>query len=253
MAELALQNLSAERSGITLVRRVSLTMKSGELIALVGPNGAGKTSLLRSALGLQKPSGGSARADGKDTAQMTAIERAKLISYLPQTRPLAWPTSVQDVVALGRFSYGARLGKLAGEDLAAVTKAMRDCDIEQMAHRAANTLSGGESARMHCARAFAAQAPLLIADEPVAALDPRHQLQVMQLIEQYVQNGGGALVVLHDINLAARFASRIVWLKAGEIVADGTPVDTLTAPRLADVFAVNATVNGLQVEFTGAL
>lgn len=242
MAELSLKNISIETGHKTLVADASLQLNPGDLIALIGPNGAGKTSLIRGALGLEKLSAGSAAIDGQNTQSMSAASRARMVAYLPQIRPLAWPNQVRDVVALGRFTHGARLGNLTANDAQAVDGAMAQCDIAHLANRRADTLSGGESARMHCARAFAAGAPLLVADEPVAALDPRHQLQVMGLIARYVANGGGAMVVLHDIALAARYATQLIWMKEGRIAAAGTPEDTLTQARMADVFGVDARV-----------
>ena len=156
------------------------------------------------------------------------------------------------MVALGRYSHGATLGRLKAKDREAVDKAIIDCDLSDLADRNANALSGGELARMHCARALAAKAPLLIADEPTAALDPRHQFRILDLIGQYVAQGGGALVVLHDIQLAARYASRLIWMKDGKIVADGSPRDTLTAERLNDVYGIKAKVDGLQITLEGA-
>lgn len=253
MVKLLWQNVSVTVGGAPLVSNASLTLKPGILTALIGPNGAGKTSLIRAGLGLCKLSSGSALLDGDSAHTLPASTRAKKVAYLPQIRPLAWPNQVRDVVALGRYTHGARMGRLAGEDAGAVDDAMAQCDITHLAARRADTLSGGESARMHCARAFAAGAPLLIADEPVAALDPRHQLQVMDLISRYVESGGGALVVLHDINLAARYATHLVWMKTGQITADGTPEETLTAQRMADVFGVRAQVEGRRVELLDTL
>jgi iron complex transport system ATP-binding protein len=106
---------------------------------------------------------------------------------------------------------------------------------------------------MHCARAFAAEAPLLIADEPTGALDPRHQFRILDLIKSFVDEGGGALVVLHDIQLAARYASRLIWMQAGRIIADGPPAETLTAERLESVYGVRARVDGTRIEMDGAL
>jgi len=253
MGDLKTQGLTVVRGGARLVDQVAFEMTRGELIALIGPNGAGKTTFLRAALGLIKPDTGTATLNGADTAQLKPGDRAQLISYLPQSRPLAWPTLVKDVVALGRYSYGARLGNLYGDDATAVDQALKDCDIEHLKDRRAHSLSGGESARMHCARAFAAQTPLLLADEPVAALDPRHQFRIMELIKTYVEKGGGALVVLHDINLAVRFATRLAWMKNGQIIADGTPEETLTAKRLSETFGIAARVDNLRVDFEGTL
>lgn len=253
MTELRAHNITVKAERITLVENASFTLGAGECVAVLGPNGAGKTTLLRAALGQQKLTSGSSTIGGSDAHNMSPLIRAQRISYLPQTRPLAWPNKVKDVVALGRFSHGAHLGNLKGTDLAAVNQAISDCDITHLSARDADTLSGGELARMHCARAFAAQAPLLIADEPVAALDPRHQFRVMDLIKAYVKNGGGALVVLHDIALAAKYANRLIWMKDGKIIADGTPAETLSEECLAEVYGIKASVNGTSVIIDRAL
>ena len=252
MTELIATDLDYSVKGAGLVRSASFQLAPRDFIAILGPNGAGKTSLIRAALGLEKPTGGSATLKGQETHRISPIERARSIAYLPQVRPLAWPNIVRDVVALGRYSHGATIGRLKAKDREAVDKAIIDCDLSDLADRNADALSGGELARMHCARALAAKAPLLIADEPTAALDPRHQFRILDLIGQYVAQGGGALVVLHDIQLAARYASRLIWMKDGKIVADGSPRDTLTAERLNDVYGIKAKVDGLQITLEGA-
>ncbi len=253
MTELRVNSLSYNAAGRALVSNVSFTLAPGELIALLGANGAGKTSLLRTSLGLQKPSAGNATIDGTDTRKLAAAKRARKVSYLPQTRSLAWPVRVRDAVALGRFSHGATIARLCDEDAQAIDRALDACGLKELAMRRTDTLSGGELARVHCARAFAAEAPLLIADEPTTALDPRHQFSVMDLIARYVQNGGGALVVLHDLQLAVRTATRLLWMHEGSIVADGTPEDTLTSERLAQVYGVDAVVDGVNLSLKGAL
>ena len=253
MTELAANTVTVVRDGKTLVDDASFRFRTGELIALLGPNGAGKTTLLRAALGLATPTGGTVTLGDDDTQTLSPQVRARRASYLPQRRPLAWPSPVRDVVALGRFSHGAALGRLGRADQRAVAGALEACDLTALADRAADTLSGGELARVHFARAFAAEAPLLIADEPVAALDPRHQHRIMELVRSFVDKGGGALVVLHDVALAARFADRLLWMLGGRIVADGTPAETLSAERLAGVYGVTATVEGANVRIEGAL
>ncbi|MCR9194618.1 MAG: ABC transporter ATP-binding protein, partial [Hyphomonas sp.] len=212
-----------------------------------------KTSLIRGALGFQALASGSAFIGEQDTSKISPIERARKIAYLPQIRPLAWPNQVHDVVSLGRFSHGATLGKLTGSDAAAVDRAIVACDLTHLARRTTGSLSGGELARVHCARAFASEAPLLIADEPTAALDPRHQFRILDLIRSYVSEGGGALLVLHDIELAARYATRLIWMKDGQIIADGPPADTLTPQRLSDVYRVSARIEGERIIMDGAL
>ncbi|WP_370233836.1 MULTISPECIES: ABC transporter ATP-binding protein [Henriciella] len=253
MADLIARNLSVEAGKATLVRDASFRLARGELVALLGPNGAGKTSLLRASLGLEKRASGDALLDGTDSEKLSPMQRARRVAYLPQQRPLAWPNTVRDVVALGRFAYGAAPGRLSAEDADAVERAIKLCDLGSFVDRQADTLSGGELARVHCARAFAAGAPLLIADEPVAALDPRHQFRIMDMIRGFVDEGGGALVVLHDIALAARYADRMIWMKDAQIVADGPPAETLSEERMADIYGVRAKISGNSVEIEGAI
>ncbi|MEL6472534.1 MAG: ABC transporter ATP-binding protein [Pseudomonadota bacterium] len=251
MTSLVASDISLKAKEVVLVEGASFHLTPGELIVLLGPNGAGKTSLIRASLGLERPSSGTATLGGVETQSLSPVTRARSIAYLPQIRPLAWPNTVRDVVALGRFSHGAALGRLNARDAEAVTRAISACDLENLAHRRADTLSGGELARMHCARAFAAEAPLLIADEPTSALDPRHQFRILDLIAAFVAQGGGALVVLHDIQWAARYASRLIWMKDGRILADGPPAETLTAERLETVYGIRASVEGLRVDMVG--
>jgi len=255
--ELIAKNITVMAGDKPLVSGVNMELRRGELVALLGPNGAGKTTVLRTALGFIKPKTGRVTLGGDDVLGLSPIARASRAAYLPQTRPLAWPNIVHDVVALGRYSHGANLGRLGAVDAEAVDGAISACDIAHLAQRKMDTLSGGELARVHCARAFAAQAPLLIADEPVAALDPRHQYRVMKLIRDYVHQSQssqrGALVVLHDISLAARNADRLIWMKEGRIIADGSPAETLTTDRLADVYGVKARLNGSDVIIEGVL
>ena len=253
MTELSARDLRVKAGDNTLVEGASFTLSPGELIVLLGPNGAGKTSLLRAALGLEKRAAGMASLGGMDCENLSPMERARAVAYLPQQRPLAWPNSVRDVVALGRFAYGAAPGRLSAKDATAVEKALELCDLNTLAQRSTDTLSGGELARVHCARAFAAEAPLLIADEPVAALDPRHQFRIMDIVQSFVARGGGALVVLHDIALAARYATRLLWMKDGRIVANGTPAETLTSDRLAEIYGVRASIEGTRVQIERAL
>lgn len=253
MTELHVENLTLSVRQTPLVEAASFTLKAGELVVLLGPNGAGKTSLIRGALGLLPNMSGTVQIDQTALAEFSPLARARQIAYLPQIRPLAWPNRVRDVVALGRFAHGVAPGKLSGKDAEAVDKALTSCDLVAFSDRAMDTLSGGELARVHCARAFATEAPLLIADEPTAALDPRHQFRILDLIKSYVDQGAGALLVLHDIELAARYADRLIWMKDRRIVAEGSVQNTLTSERLADVYGVAATIDGAHVRMEGAL
>lgn len=242
MTSVIAKNVSVSVREVTLLQDVSVEFGSGELVAVLGPNGAGKSTLLRALLGLRTVSSGSVRIGNASVDRLSVAERARIVSYLPQRRPLAWPNAVRDVVALGRFAHGAAPGRLGAEDKRAVDAAIAACDLEDIADRNVDVLSGGELARVHFARTIAATAPLLIADEPVTELDPRHQLNVANLIQTYVDEGGGAMVVLHDVALAARIAHRLVWMKDGKIVANGPPNETLTDARMQDVYGVRARV-----------
>lgn len=257
MTELRANNISVVVDDVTLLEQASFALRPGELVALLGPNGAGKTTLLRGVLGLTRLAAGSATLDAVDVTRLSPMERARRMSYLPQRRPLAWPNTVRDVVALGRFSHGAALGRLGSVDAQVVDEAIESCDLTPFADRSTDSLSGGELARVHFARAIAARAPLLVADEPVAELDPRHQLRIAELIRHFVNDGGGALVVLHEVALAARFADRLIWMSNGRIVADGSPKETLTEQRMREVYGVQAHVNfdvdGFDVRIEAAL
>ena len=212
-----------------------VTLQRDEVTMLIGPNGAGKTTLIRALLGLLTPDNGTVKWDSNTPLAQT-------VAYLPQSRPLIWPQPVRDVVALGRFAFGALPSRLSAADAAAVERAMAAADVAHLAERAADTLSGGEAARVHLARALAAETPYLIADEPAAALDLRHQHGVMALFRELAEQGRGVLAVVHDLTLAAAYADRLIWMQQGRIIADGSPADTMTAERLAAVFGVMARV-----------
>ena len=242
MMLLEARNLNHAIEGKALVSEADFTVEAGTLTALIGPNGSGKTSLLRLALGLVPCDTGKVRIGGTPTSELSPVEQARRVAYLPQTRPLVWPQPVEDIVALGRFAYGAALGRLSPEDKAAVDRAIAACQLEGFEERAADTLSGGELARVHLARALAAETALVVADEPVAALDPKHQHQTMRLFAEMARDGRGVLTVIHDLDLAVRYADRLLWMHDGRIVADGPPEETCTPDRLRAVFGIAAQV-----------
>ncbi len=255
MTELVATQLTVNADNAVLLKDACVSLACGEVVAILGSNGAGKTSLLRAILGLREVASGSVTLDGRAFFSLSSVERAQHIAYLPQRRPLAWPNKVRDIIALGRFAHGVSLGRLSPQDSAAVQNAINRCDLQGFEDRNVLSLSGGELARVHFARALATQAPLLLADEPVAELDPRFQLQIAKLIRQFVDAGGGALVVLHEVALAANLADRLIWLNEGQIVATGTPRETLTPQTLADVYGVKAHVaedeHGFDVRIRG--
>ncbi|MFC3100456.1 ABC transporter ATP-binding protein [Altererythrobacter lauratis] len=222
-----------------IIDRISLRLGRGELVGLLGPNGAGKSTLLRALAGV-----GTARAEGEVLLgahrldRLDPGERARLLAYLPQDRTIAWAVPVREVVALGRFPHRRALAPPSMADAAAVETAMAQTGIAAIATRPAHVLSGGEKARVLLARALAVEAPLLLADEPVAGLDPRHQLAVMELLRARARAGTGVLAVLQELPLAARFLDRVILMHRGQIVADGPPLEVLVPDRIAAVFGV---------------
>jgi iron complex transport system ATP-binding protein len=225
-ARFAVASAGLMRGAARLLDGISFSAGAGEFVSVAGPNGAGKTSLMRLLAGLEPPTTGSAQLDGAELARMKPRERARLLAYLPQARPLHAAIDVEALVALGRYAYGST-SKLDDAGRAAVERAMAATNVAPLRSRGAATLSGGELARAHLARALAAETSILVADEPVAALDPPHQLAVMRLLREKADAGGLVVAALHEVALARRFCTRIVFLKDGRIAADGPPETAL--------------------------
>ncbi|MFC3712289.1 ABC transporter ATP-binding protein [Sphingoaurantiacus capsulatus] len=237
--------LSVETLGVTLggrraVEGVSANFAPGGLVGIIGPNGAGKSTLVRAMLGLVEPSAGDVRLDGAPIAGLRRAEIARLLAYLPQGQVLHWPLAVERVVALGRLPLLTPMSRLAAADLEAVDRAMARADVTHLRGRVATELSGGERARVLLARALAQESSALIVDEPLAALDPGHQIEIMDLLRAQAAAGQLVIAVLHDLSLAARYCDRLLLLDGGRLVADGTPDAVLTPERLAQTFGVRA-------------
>jgi iron complex transport system ATP-binding protein len=228
MSLLRLNGLTAQRGAHIVVDGVSAAVDPGEFIGLLGPNGAGKTSLLRAALGLMPHSGASS------LAAFTPDTRARAVAWLPQAREIAWGMSVEAVVRLGRLPHGPEGG------VAAVAAALERMGLTGARSRPATALSGGEQARVLIARALAQQAPLLLADEPIAGLDPAAQIATMQVFAGLARAGGAVVASLHDLGLAARHCTRLWVLSEGRLVADGAPREVLSPALLAEVFHIRA-------------
>ena len=229
---LALSNVSVALGKTLAAHGVSLDVARGDIVALLGPNGAGKTTLLRAALGFVAPSAGSVRLVGDDPRRLSPRERALRAAYLPQ-RPLAvWPVSVEKLVALGRFAYGASPDRLSARDQACVDAALEACALSHLRARRMDEISGGESMRAHLARALAQQAPLLLLDEPTAGLDPAQALAVADILRRHAEAGGAVVFSTHDVALAARTAYCVLLLCQGELVAAGAPETALSPEAL---------------------
>ncbi|MBS0386762.1 MAG: ABC transporter ATP-binding protein [Proteobacteria bacterium] len=230
-ALLTFTNASVSLNMRTVIAGLSLDVAVGEVIALLGPNGAGKTSLMRAALGLVPLSVGQVRLGGDDPRALSPRQRALRAAYLPQRPQSIWPISVERLVALGRYAYGAAPDRLAPRDRAAVDAAIKVCALEPLRARRMDEISGGEKSRAHLARALAQQAPLLVLDEPTAGLDPAQALAVADVLRGRA-GVGAVLFSTHDVALAARTAHRVLLLREGRCVAEGAPEAALTPEAL---------------------
>ena len=237
---LAAQQLEVTLSGRTVLHDVSLSLPSGQLVALVGPNGAGKTTLLRALAGLVS-STGTIEVGGDHLSSLSLRERAKRFGYLPQGHLVHWPLPAKDVVALGRYPHGATdPARLSPRDEQAVLRAMQATNVVEFSERPVTELSGGERSRVALARVLAVEAPIVLADEPTASLDPRYQIDVMINLRSAADRGVLVVVVTHDLGLAARFADTVLVLSDGRLVAQGKPEQALSEQIMADVFRISA-------------
>lgn len=232
-------------TGITVVRgsrrivdSADLMLNAGELTILAGPNGAGKTTLARVMAGVMTAEG-SVAFDGINLRDMKPRVRARAISYLPQGHEFHWPMRVDSIVALGREPHADPFSQTSVRDRIAIERAMEATSVGEFSSRLITTLSGGERARVAIARALATEALVLIADEPTASLDERHQLIVMDLLQRIAHQGTAVLAIIHDLALAMRFADRVAVMNEGRIVANDTPPLALTPERIAEVFGIS--------------
>ncbi|MBQ0724582.1 MAG: ABC transporter ATP-binding protein [Cycloclasticus sp.] len=232
-------NITVQLSDKTILNNISIEFKTGQLIGLIGPNGAGKSTLLRVLAGLQAASLGQVLLDEQPIQDMAPLNKAKKIAYLPQTHECHWPLSVERVVLLGRHPHNDR-HHVTDESLRAVKEAIAEADIGHLVGRPVNELSGGERARVMLARALATQSDILLADEPIVSLDPRHQIDVMALLQSLARKGKTVIVVLHELHLAMRYCEQLVLLDGGEKVTEGSPTNVLTEKNLQEVYGVDA-------------
>lgn len=238
--------LRVEKIGATLGRRhildgVDLHVAAGELVVVIGPNGAGKTTLIRRLAGILDGEG-AVYLDGHPADAISPRLRARRIGYLPQGHVFHWPLAVADVVALGRIPHASGAAELGAADREAVLHALEATGTLALAERMVTTLSGGERARVALARVLAGTPDLILADEPVAALDVRYQFVVLDLLRARTASGAAVVAVLHDLSLAARYADRILLMDEGRIVAEGRPELVITHENLAATFGIHAAI-----------
>lgn len=236
---LSIRDLSVRHGARIVLSSITAKVWPGELIGLIGPNGAGKTTLLRAAMGLLPLVAGQVRILGRSLTTWTPAALGRQLAYMPQGGEEAWPINVDRFVGLGRLPHLEPWRGPAPEDLRIIRDAMTVSDVARLATRPVTALSGGERARVHLARALAVGAPILFADEPIAGLDPYHQLQVMEMLRQQADIHHRTVVaVLHDLTLAHRFCHRLLLIKDGRLYAEGTPETVLTPRALSEAYNV---------------
>lgn len=237
--------LCAERITVALGKKpvlkgVDATIRAGVLTGILGCNGAGKSTLVRALLGYLPLTGGRVMLDGRERTVYDDRERARRIGYLAQGHAIHWPLPVEQVVELGRLPHRYAWKALAPDDAAAIAKALRQAGVEHLRGRTVDTLSGGERARVLLARVLAGEPRILLADEPLAGLDPAYQLRILGLLYALARQGLAVAVVLHDLSLAARFCDHLVLLHEQGVLADGPPNQVLTDSHLRAAFGIEA-------------
>jgi iron complex transport system ATP-binding protein len=244
MSILDASKLCVRRASRAILDHVSLHAESGDFVAIIGPNGAGKSTLLSVLAGLMKPDSGTVALDGISIHALSRGKLAQRRAYLPQNPRCEWPISVERLVALGLTPTLPALGGLPASFGPRIAQALEACDLLEHRDQPATTLSGGELARAMLARALIADPDVLIIDEPIAGLDPRHALDTAHRLQELAKSGKLVIASIHDLTLAGRYASRIFALSNGRVHGDGATATTLTPALIRSAFDVEACVSG---------
>jgi len=244
VTEIAATGLVVRRGGRAIVQNATLRAQSGELVAVIGANGAGKSTLLASLAGLLAPDSGTILIDGRAISAFTRVELARRRAYLPQNPRCEWPISVERLIALGLTPTLPVFGDLPPAFETRITEMLMQWDLLPQREQAATTLSGGELTRAMLARALVGDPGILIADEPISGLDPRHALDTLKRLHDLAKAGKLVIAALHDLTLAARYATRLVVIDRGRVVTEGRPGEILTPSLLREVFEVEGNITG---------
>ncbi len=237
---LSTHNLGIMKAGRWLMREATLTLPTGQLIALVGPNGAGKSTLLRLLAGIWQPTVGQVTLNHQNLQHFSRTTLAKHLTFLPQQTVIEFAFTVQDLVRMGRYPYLTPSQFEREEDKSQVIAAMKSTDVLPLASRLITELSGGERQRVFIARSLATQANILLLDEPTANLDIAHALELLELLVKLCQQGKTIILALHDLNAAIRYANQVILIQQGRIISLGSPEQVLTAENILAVFGVQA-------------
>ncbi|WP_417565834.1 ABC transporter ATP-binding protein [Marinobacter sp.] len=232
-------NLGVHIGGTAILRNINLGFREGEVTALLGHNGSGKSTLLKVLARQLTPSSGDIHLLGRAFQHTGAREFARNVGYLPQNPPGTDGLTVRELVALGRYPWRGPLGRYNEDDHRLINQAIDDTGLRQFRHRSVDSLSGGERQRAWIAMLLAQQTLCLLLDEPISALDVKHQVETLRLVHHLAEDRAlTVIVVLHDVDLAARFCDRLVALKEGQLVADGSPREIMDTGILESIYGV---------------
>jgi iron complex transport system ATP-binding protein len=224
-------------ASIDAIDHVTIEIGPGEVVAILGPNGAGKSTLLRLLLGAQRPDRGVALFDGRPAHAWPPAERARRVGVLPQHEEPAFPLTAREIVAMGRYPWLGAWRRFGPHDHEAVDGALDRCRLADVADRSYSTLSGGERQRVRLARALAQEPAALALDEPTASLDIAHEMEIWELLAGQAMAGRAVVLTTHNLNLASRYADRLVLLDRGHVARAGTPREVLSAESIARIYA----------------
>lgn len=238
------ENVSVSLGGVRVLHGVSLSFEQGTFTAVLGPNGAGKSTLLKTLVGLREPEEGQVVLGDREVRGIPRRELARSVSFLPQASEVPFPFPVEEVVLMGRYARLSRFRPEGAADRAAVARALESVDGTELRGRPVNELSGGEHQRVLLARTLATEAPTLLLDEPIANLDIRHSLELLDTLKGESSGGRTVVIALHDVNLASRYADRFVLLHRGRLLAEGGRDAVLTPERLREAFEVETRREG---------
>ncbi len=238
---LRVSDLVFNYNGTSVLRGIGVSLDKGRMVSIVGPNGAGKTTLLKCIARFLKPARGAVRIENQDIRDMPRKELSRRLGYVPQSMPLRFPMTVFETVLTGRRPYMS--WRPAEKDLQRTAQIIREMNLEELAMRDMDRLSGGQAQKVMLARALAQDQDYLLLDEPTSSLDLYHQLEVLELVAILVKDKGvGVLMAMHDLNLAARFSHTVLMMKRGEIVCQGSPSEVITSENIRAVYGVEALV-----------
>lgn len=240
-----IDHLEFKYTDTKILNKIKLDISPGECVSIIGPNGAGKSTLVKCIIGLLTPQKGMVEIDDENLANMKRMEIAQKAAYVPQSQSSLFPIRVFDMVMLGRRPHLA--WKSSEDDLNKVLKSLKILKIDDLAIRNFNEISGGQQQKVIIARALAQETNILLLDEPISNLDIKHQLEVMELIGEISKNYRiTSIIVVHDLNIAARYSDKIVMMKDGRVVTHGTPETVLTKENIRDVYDVEVEIGKIK-------